>query len=155
MKNTISVLEGVRKFLAENINKYIDNNNPFLGVKVPELEDKNVMVDFPDIDSLPFKDTIYIIPDYFEINPQTTCSQLVDNNIKIYIFCKRDKHDNLIRRSSTYFNALCQCVIRDTTLGGTVNLAQLGSCDYYPSVTAENTISAYEINLDLKYIFQV
>lgn len=154
MKNTIQVLDGVRECFANHINDYIDSNNPF-DIKVPEMKNEYIKVDFPDIDSLPYQNTIYIIPDYIELSPQTTCTQMVDNNIKIYIFCKRDKHDNLIKRASTYFNALCQVCIRYTSLDGAVNLCQLESCDFYPSVTADNTIAAYEINLNLKYIFHV
>lgn len=154
MKNQIEVLEGVRQFIADNINTYLNQNNPF-NIVVPELSDKQIIVDFPDIDSLPFANTIYIIPDYMELNPQTVCTNIVNNNVKVFIFCKRDKHDNLIRRSSTYFNALAQVCIRHTTLGGAVNLCELGSADFYPSVTADNTIAAYEVNLTLRYIFQV
>ena len=155
MKQTIEVLEGVRKFLSEHVNDYIDNNNPFLDVKVPALKDKEIMVDYPDIDSLPSSNTVYIIPDYMEVNPQTTCSYLMNNSIKVFLFCKRDKHDNLIRRASTYANAIMQVFIRYTNLGGAVNLCEIQSADFYPSVTADNSISAYEITVSLRYVLQV
>lgn len=154
MKNTIEVFERVKQFIQDHINEYLDENNPY-AVKVPKLTKDNFAIDFPDIDKMPQQNMIYIVPDYMNLSPQTTCTTLMDNNIKLYIMCKRDAHDNLIKRASTYFNALCQVCIRNTTLGGAVNLCELGSADYYPSVSAVNTISAFEVNLNLKYIFQV
>ena len=154
MKNTIEVYDRVRKCFLDHINDYLGENNPY-DVSVPKITEANIKIDFPDIDALPQQNMIYIVPDYLELQPQTTCSQMCDNNVKIFIFCKRDKHDNLIKRASTYFNAICQVCIRYTSLDGSVNLSQLGSADYYPSVTADNSISAYEINLQLRYVFQV
>ena len=155
MKNTIEVLEGVRKFLADHINDYIDNNNPYLDLKVPLMKDSDIVVDFPDIDNLKSSNMIFILPDYMEIEPQTTCTSLMNNNIKIFIFAKRDKHSNLVRRVSTYLNAVMQVFIRFTSLGGAVNLAELLNCDFYPSCTADNTIAAYELNVSLRYVLQV
>lgn len=154
MKNTIEVYEGVRDCLLNHINEYLHSNNPY-DVEVPELEEKNFAIDFPDLDKIPQQNMVYIVPDYLELNPQTTCTKIVDNNVKVYIFCKRDSHDNLIKRASTYFNAICQVCIKHTTLDNTVNLCELRSADYYPSVTASNTIAAFELNLNLKYIFEV
>ena len=154
MKNTLEVFERVKQFIQEHINDYLDENNPF-AVKVPKLTKDNFEIDFPNIDKMPQQNMIYIVPDYMVLSPQTTCTNLMDNNIKLYIMCKRDAHDNLIKRASTYFNALCQVCIRYTTLGGAVNLCELGSADYYPSVSAVNTIAAFEVNLNLKYVLQV
>lgn len=154
MKNYVSVLENVKDFIADHINEFLDENNPYT-VKVPKLKKENFVLDFPNIDTLPYQNSIYIIPDYINTTPQTTCTTLVDANIKLYIFCKKDQKDNLVKRASTYFNALCQVCIRNTNLGGAVNLCELGSADYYPSVSAVSMIAAFEVNLNLKYIFQV
>lgn len=154
MKNTVEVLEKIRLFIADHINEYLDENNPYT-VKVPKITKDQIFIDYPNIDNLPYANCIYIIPDYFNIAPQTTCTKLVDQYIKLYVFCKKDQKDNLTKRASTYFNALCQVCIRNTTLGGAVNLCELGSADYYPSVSAVSMIAAYEVNVDLKYIFQV
>lgn len=153
MKNTLAIYDGVRDCLVKHINDYLNNNCPF-DVIVPSIEDKNVVVDFPELDKIPFNNTIYIIPDYFEISPQTVCTNLVTSAIKIYVFCKRDAHDNLIKRASTYFNAVCQTIMRYPTLDGTVNYAEMTSADYYPAVTANGSISAYEINVNLRYVFE-
>ena len=154
MTNTLEVLERVKQFISENINNYLDENNPF-SVKVPKLTKDNIIIDFPDIDKLPYQNCIYIIPDYMELAPQTVCTKIMQQNVKIYIFCKKDQKDNLIKRASTYFNALCQVCIKNTTLGGAGNLCELGSADYYPSVSAVSMIAAFEVNLDLKYIFEI
>lgn len=153
MKNTIEIYEKTRECFVNHINDYLNQNCPF-DVTVPALEDKNIVIDFPDLDKIPHQNMIYIIPDYFEITPQTVCTNLVNSMIKVYIFCKRDSHDNLIKRASTYFNALCQTVMKHPTLDGAVNLCEMTSADYYPSVTASSTVAAYEVNINLRYVFQ-
>ena len=153
MKNTLAVYDGVRDCLLRHINDYLNQNCPY-DIIVPAIEDRNIQVDFPDLDKIPQNNMIYIIPDYFEITPQTVCTNLVTSAIKVYIFCKRDNHDNLIKRASTYFNAVCQTIMRYPTMDGAVNYAEMTSADYYPAVTASNTIAAYELNISLRYIFE-
>ena len=153
MKNTLEVYDGVRDCLSRHINDYLNQNCPF-DITVPAIEDSQITVDFPDLDKIPYNNAIYIIPDYYEIQPQTVCTNLVTSAIKIYIFCKRDSHDNLIKRASTYFNAVCQTIMRYPNMEGAVNYAEMTIADYYPAVTASNTMAAYELNVSLRYVFE-
>ena len=154
MKNTLAVYDGVRDCLSRHINDYLNESNCPYDIIVPAIEDKQIVVDFPDLDKIPQNNMLYIIPDYFEITPQTCCTNLVTSAIKVYIFCKRDNHDNLIKRASTYFNALCQTIMRYPTLDGAVNYAEMTSADYYPAVTANGSIAAYEVNVNLRYVWE-
>lgn len=154
MKNNLTALQALKDCIAKHINEYITENNNF-NVKLNAIKDNQIFVEFPDVDKLPLNETIYIIPDYTDLEPQTVCTMLNNDSVKVYVFCKRDTNKNLLAKASTIASSILQVVIKNTTLDGKVNLCELESLDFYPSVTATEGISAYEISLTIRYVLSV
>lgn len=154
MKNIAYALQAVKDCLLNHIAEFIPENNLF-DVSIPTISKDNIVVDFPDIDKLPNSTMIYIVPDYSAQQPQTTCTQLNDDYIKVWLFCKRDKQENLVARVTTISSAIMQTILNYRTLDNKVNLCDFQSSDFYPAVTATSIISAVEITLDVKYVLHV
>lgn len=154
MKNINTAMIGLKDCLVNHLSEYIQENNNF-EVAIPEISEKQIIIDFPDIDKLPFSVTVYIVPDYSSQSNQTTCHILNSDTVKVWIFAKRDKQENLIAKSSCVYSAILQTLLNHRTLDGKINVLDFESADFYPSVTASNTVAAYEITLSLKYVLSV
>ena len=151
MKNPMTVLIGLKTCLEKYINEYLEGNNE-LQVSVPPFTVDQIVIDTPDIDKLAKNNMIYLIPDYQTMQPQTTCTSRNDNSIKVWLFCKRDKNENLVARACCIYSSILQVILNHRTLDGAVDLVEFTNSDFYPAITASNTISAFEINLTCTYI---
>ena len=57
MKNINTAMIGLKECLVNHLSEYIQENNNF-EVAIPEISEKQIIIDFPDIDKLPFSGTI-------------------------------------------------------------------------------------------------
>lgn len=151
MKNPMTVLIGLKKCLEEHINDYTSQNNE-LEVSIPQITPDMIQIETPDIDKLKYNNTIFLVPDYQSQQPQTICTSRNDNNVKVWIFCKRDQNANLVARACCLYSSVLQVIMNHRTLDATVDLCEFTSSDFYPALTASNTMAAFEINLTCTYI---
>lgn len=154
MKNIVSAMQALRNCLIEHINDYIAENNT-QEVAVPVITGDMVRIDTPDIDKLPYSTMIYIIPDYIQHSPESTCMVRNTDNVKVWVFCKRDKNENLVGKACAIYSSILQTILNYRTLMTGVNLADFQSADFYPAIAASNTMAAFEINISLMYALHV
>ena len=154
MTNVVMALKALKKTIVDNIADYLPQNNE-LEVPIPEISEKNVLIENPDIDKLPYSVTVYLVPDYSSLQNFTTCSITSSDTVKVWIFCKRDKQENLIGKSVMVYSAILQTILNNRTLGKFNGVVDFQSADFYPSISATNTLSGYELTLSIRYPLSV
>ena len=147
-------MESLRQTLIEHINDYLQDNNT-QNVAVPEITPDMIKIDTPDLDKLPYSNTIWIVPDYITHQPETTCMVRNTDNVKVWVLCKRDKNENLVGKACAIYSSILQTILNYRTLMTGVNLADFQSADFYPAITASTTMVGFEINISLMYALHI
>ena len=154
MTNVVTAIKALKKILVDHIAEYLPQNNE-LDVPVPEITEKNIFIENPDIDKLPCSNTIYLVPDFSSLQNFTTCSITSSDTVKVWIFCKRDKSENLIGKAVMIYSAVLQTILNYRTLGTFNGVVDFQSADFYPAVTATNNLAGYELTLSIRYPLSV
>ena len=150
MKTELSVMNRLADVIGEQLNSFLSEDKDYSGL-LDEVSLDNVEVDFPDVDNMPQKTMFYIEPESEEIDDATTCSDVATMNVTVYILCKRDTNERLIRKVYGYFTAL-YCLLRSNQdLDGYIDFSRVAEVNYYPAVTATGNIAGVEVGLRLSW----
>lgn len=144
MINEIVVMNNLKRVIERQLNNYTSS-------AVETIDDKNVVIDFPAVDTMPKKNMIYIQPNYAEYNSLTTNSDDSQFNIALFIVCKRDKAESLTEKVFEYYNSLYKLFRTNLTLDETVDFIEIESFDYYPQVEANRNVVGIEMNVSCRY----
>ena len=144
MKNELTILNQLQKVLTEKLNNYIPD-------EYERLDEKCFNVDFPDTDSMPRPTMLYIVPNWAEYQNLTTESDDSNFNLSIFIICKRDKKENLIKKALTMFNAVYLLLRSNMTLDGYVDFVESTGLEYYPAVEGEHSVVGAEMSVSVRY----
>lgn len=148
MKTELSVLNRLKDVIADQLNDWLKEDEEYSEL-LEEIDDKNVLVDFPDVDNMPKNSMFYIEPNSEDIEDMTTCSDAARLNATIFILCKRDKNEVLVKKVFGYFTAL-YCLLRNNQdLDEYIDFSKITAVDYYPAVTATGNIAGAEVNLQM------
>lgn len=143
------VFEALQKTIQENIKDYYDQ------YKYPEalyeIPHKCVVIGYPEIDHLPGSLSIFINPDYGEMEPLTTRSDLETQRVVISIFCKGASTEDLVKKVFGYYTALYLAISNNPTLKGAVDNCHLTDWDYYPAVGAATGTTCIEVNAEIQW----
>jgi hypothetical protein len=148
VKTELQVLNQLELFIAENINTYLEQGEEFL---IEEISQDNVKVDYPDTDNMKRDTMFFIVPDTENFDELTINSDLADLNTTLYILCKKDKQENLIKKVFAYFSSLYLCIKSDTTLSSFVDATNLTSMDFYPAVEGNKSVVGIEVRLNIHF----
>jgi hypothetical protein len=144
MKNELSVLLALQDVIAKKL-------NDFLPQDFASISDKNVLIDFPNVDQMPMKNMFYIQPDYAEFEALTTSSDVSSFRISVFILSKKDTKANLTILNYGYYNALCELLRSNMTLDGTVDFTDINDVTFYPAVEANPNVRGAELSLEIRY----
>lgn len=144
MKNELSVLLALQDVIAKNL-------NDFLPQDFASISDKNVLIDFPNVDQMPMKNMFYIQPDYAEFEALTTSSDVSSFRVSVFILSKKDTKANLTILNYGYYNALCELLRSNMTLDGTVDFTDINDVTFYPAVEANPNVRGAELSLEIRY----
>ena len=148
MKTEMQVLERLKAVIATDL---VGLQEIEEGISIERFDEKNVEIDFPDVDSMRRPTMLYIQPDYENLEPLGMHSDLATLRATVFILCKGAPNAILVRRTFALYSALYLLVRGDPTLGGFIEDARITDMDYYPAVTASATITAIEANIDLQW----
>lgn len=150
MRTELQVLNQLKKVIAEQLNDYLaeDEDNKDL---LEEIDENNVVIGFPELDSMKKNTMFYITPDYEEITDLSMGTDFASMNSDIYIMCKGAKNDVLIKKVFGYYTALYALVRDNQTLDDFVDFTRINNMDFYPAVTASTTMTAIEASTSIQW----
>ena len=150
MKTELQVLERLKDVISTQLNKYLKEDKE--NFELLELIDSdNVEIDFPDTDNFRKKTMFWVEPQTEDIEDLTTGSDLAQMQLSIYILCKRDKSENLVKKVFGYFTALFALIKDNQTLDEFVDFTKITTMEFYPAVTADRTIAGIEASVQIQY----
>ncbi len=148
MKTEMQVLERLKAVIATSLTTLVEAG---AGITAEQFDEKNVEIEFPDVDSMRRPTMLYIQPDYENLEPLGMQSDLATMRATVFILCKGAANAILVRRVFALYGALYLLVRGDPTLGGFIEDSRITDMDYYPAVTASATITAIEASMDLQW----
>lgn len=150
MKTELQILNQLKKVIAEELNAYLaeDEDNKDL---LEEINEDNVVIGFPELDSMKKNTMFYITPDYEEITDLSMGTDFASLNSDIYIMCKGAKNETLIKKVFGYYTALYALIRDNQTLDNFVDFSRINNMDFYPAVTASTTMTAIEASTSIQW----
>jgi len=142
------VLEKVKSFLVDHINSNVE---AIAGLTIDTISADNILIDYPDTDSMKNNVMFYIVPENEDFTYLTLSSDLASMYATIYILVKRDNQQNLIKKAFSYFSAMYQTIREEPSLGGEVDEATFETMEFYPAVEANKSIVGIETKILIKY----
>ena len=150
MKTELMILNRLKEVIATQLNDYLEEDADYSGI-LEEIDEKNVVIDYPDIDNMPKNTMFYIQPDFEEMADLSMATDFADMKVIIYIICKGAKSETLIKRVFGYYSALFALIRNNQTLDYMVDFSKINNMDYYPSVTASSIMSAIEVGANIQW----
>ena len=150
MKTEWQILEQLKEVIGTQLNDYLnaDEENYEL---LEKINKDNIEIDFPDVDNFKKSTMIWIEPLTEDIEDLTTSSDSAQMQISIYILCKKNKSEILIRKVFGYFTALFALLKDNQTLDEFVDFIKISTMEFYPAVTADRSISGIEVTAQILY----
>lgn len=150
MKSEYSILTKIAEHIAERLNDYMTVDEEYSGY-LHKIDDKNVVVDFPDIDNMPKNVMFFVTPEDGYMEPLTTGGDSTDMTVQVYVVCKKDTRVNLIRRAFGYYSALWMMLKNNQTLDNYVDFIDVTNFDYYPATDNTGTCVIVQATLDVRW----
>ena len=144
MTNELNVLEQMVRVIGDHLNEYLDE-------QLPVITDKQVLLEFPDVDKMPYPVMFYVQPDYAAYESETTCSDSTDFRIAVFLLCKRDTRANLTIKTYGYYNALYELLKKNYTLYGAIAGTQIIETHFYPAVEANPNVQGVELSVSTEF----
>jgi len=150
MITELQVLNQFKDVIVNQLANYYDQDEEYHDL-LEEISEANVTIGFPEIDSMRKNVMFYIQPDYEEISDLSMGTDFASLNAVVYIMCKGSKNETLIKKVFGYYTALYALIRNNQTLDGFVDFTGINSMDYYPAVTASQTITAIEVSTNIQW----
>ena len=144
MITELAVMQGIKTFIASGLNEYLDPD-------ITPITEENVLIDFPSVDLMPKKAMIYIQPNYAEFEGLTTGSDATTFAVSVFLLNKKDTQENLTVQNHAYYEALCELVRDDRSLGETVDFCDVTEVTFYPAVEGNRNVRGVEVSLAVRY----
>ena len=149
MKTEMMVLERLRDRIINHISEHFEADGGKADLAI--LDEKSVVIDFPDVDNMRRDNMVYIEPDYENFEALSLMADQATMKVSVTILCKGAPHTTLIKRVFGYFTALCSLLASDRELDGFVDYTEVTDMDYYPYVTAAKGTCAIEATIRLRW----
>lgn len=144
MTNEMTILEGLRNVIINDVNQY-------LPADFRQLDEHNVVLEFPDPDNMPADIAIFLQGNSASFEPLATTNDESVFAVSVFVMVKRDTAANLTVKMYTYFNAVYEALRRSMSLGGIVSFAAIEGVEFYPAVEENKNVQGAEISCALQY----
>lgn len=144
MRNELTILNALKSVMQEQLNGHLEEGFDPIG-------ERNVAVDFPDLDLMPMKTMLYIQPNWANYESLSTESDASTFNMAVFIVCRKDKQENLTRKVYGYFSAMYSLLRSNWSLDGEVDFTEITDADFYPAVEGNRNIQAIEVSVSVRY----
>lgn len=141
VKNELTVLKQLRDIIDAGL-------NPVTPV-TPKTAD--VVIDFPDVDEMPFKSTVYLLPDYAEYETLATTNDRAEFRVQMFILAKRDTQANLAEKVYGIYNSIYDLLRKDMDLSGYVDFTEVRNATFYPAVEMNKNVQGIEASVAITY----
>lgn len=150
MTTELQVLNQLKKVIVEQLKNYYaeDADNKDL---LEDITEDNVVIDFPQLDSMKKNTMFFIQPDYEEITDLSVSTDFASLNASVFIMCKGFKNEILVKKVFGFYTALYALLRNNQTLDGYVDFTGITNSDYYPAVTASTTMTAIEASVRIDF----
>ena len=142
--NELDIMKQVVKVIQDHIEEFLPEAYSFT--------DEQVILDFPDVDKMPYSVCIYVNPEYSEIEPNATDCDEVTFRLGVFVLCKRDTQSNLTEKYFTYYNALYYLLRKYTSLDGYVNETKVTDVDFYPNIEGNLNVRGSRIAIQTIFV---
>lgn len=141
--NPMTALEALRTFLVATMDP----------APTPRLTATQVLLEPPEVDSMPFPEMVYLVLEHGEAAPETyTAGQQTYQGIAVIIVrqsATNTSAEHILKAAFAHCAALCSAIITDPTLGGTVLKAAVNQWDVFPAVEGLTNATGIEISFTL------
>lgn len=144
MTNELTVLEAIQSVLISNVNQYLDQG-------YTALSSNNVIMEWPDVDSMTDDVTVFLNGNYAEYEELATINDLSTFTVSVFLLVKRDTISNLTTKMYKYFNGIYQALRKSMSLNGVVDFTMVTDADFFPAVEANKNVQGVEITLAVHY----
>ena len=144
MTNELTVLEAIQSVLISNVNQYLDQG-------YTTLSSNNVIMEWPDVDSMTDDVTVFLNGNYAEYEELATINDLSTFTVSVFLLVKRDTISNLTTKMYKYFNGIYQALRKSMSLNGVVDFTMVTDADFFPAVEANKNVQGVEITLAVHY----
>lgn len=149
MKTEMQVLEHLKTIISSQL---LAHQNPEDENMIDStVDEKNVEIDFPDVDTMRRNTMFFIQPDYENLEPLGMASDLATMRVTVFVLCKGASSVTLVKRVFAYYTAFYILMRSNPTLDGFIDNTHITDMDYYPAVTASKTITAIEVSVELQW----
>jgi len=144
MKNELTILNQLKTVIQARLSDYLEDG-------LPAITEKNVLIEFPEVDQMPMSTMLYLQPNWADYESLSTESDSSTFNVAVFIICKRDRQESLTRKVYGYFNALYALLRSNTSLDGHVDFSEIDNADFYPAVEGNRNVQAVEASVSIRY----
>ena len=144
MTNELTVLGALKGVLIANVNQYLQQG-------WTQLANKNVIMEWPEVEGMTDDVTVFINGNYGEYEELTTLTDASTFTISVFLMVKRDTRANLATKMYTYFNGIYQAIRKSMDLNHTVDFSMVTDADFFPAIEANKNVSGVEITLAVHY----
>jgi len=144
MTNELTILEKLQDVIGAQLNSYLPQD-------IAEISEKQVLIEFPDVDKMPYGTMFYVYPNYAEYDDLTTCSDDAYLRVSVFLLCKKDTRANLTIKTYAYYNSLYALLRKNTSLDGVATSSAIESTDFYPAVEGNPNVQGIELTVNIRF----
>ena len=144
MRNELTILNALQSVIRTQL-------GGFLSEELEAIGERNVTIDFPDVDQMPVRTMFYIQPNWEDFEALSTESDSSTFNMAVFVICKKDRQENLTKKIYGYFNALYALLRTNWSLDGMVDFTEITDADFYPAVEGNRNVQAIEASVCVRY----
>lgn len=149
MKTDLQITKSLELLIAENLNDFLKDVD--CEEELEEIDEKNVIQDFPDVDNSRKNTMFWIVPSYGENDELSVGSDFTTLQVSLFITSRRDKNCNLQKKVYGYFAALELLLWNHTNLHGEADFTDISSYDFYPAIDGDRNVAGIEVTIKIQY----
>ena len=140
MTSELDIMTGLRDVLILSLNDYTSN-------AVEGMDDKSIVLDFPDPDNMRKPTMIYIQPNYSDMETLTYTADQTSFTMSVFIVAKKASSQVLQTKVFALYDGLYRLLKTNNTLDSLVAWVGVNSMEYYPQLTATDTVKGIEVSI--------
>ena len=111
----------------------------------PALADGQVVVEYPDVDSMPYSTMLYIVPEREDVEQSSMTMSRVTLAITMYVILKNQQMATMIQAAFDYLAAVQNAINKDRTLGESLAECEINAAEFYPAIVGLTNSVGIEI----------
>ena len=144
MTSEMDILQGLHDVLIRDINDYTSN-------AVEGMDDKSIVIDFPDIDNMRKPTMIFLQANWTNYDSLVYSADQSNFTISVFLVAKKASSTVLQEKLFALYDGLYKLLKTNNTLDSLVAYTVIQSMDYYPALTADNNVKGIEVSIQVVF----